>query len=397
LEAARKIYNFLNEILTMLAYNTFISTIRRIEGIKTMPSWRKRNYLARIGIFLIMAALITRFPGPYGVGGDDDHPSQNLEIRTWYDLDAIRDNLGGNHTLMNDLDSTTAGYEELAGPTANQGKGWEPIGFFIYTSVSSGCSGPEIVDGISWFGLTGTFDGQGHEIRDLFINPDKGGVGLFAYVNEDGIIKNVGVVNVTVIGDGPVGGLVGRNEGTVSNSYSTGNVTGNDWGSDLVGSVGGLVGSNRGTVFNSYSTGNVIGYLNVGGLVGAHWWGDVLNSYSTGNVIGEGEVGGLVGENHCGDVFNSYSTGNVTGTYHVGGLVGWNYEGSVSNSSWNMETSGQVTSDGGTGKTTAEMQNIATFTGAGWDIVAVALNETNPTYIWNIVNNVTYPFLSWEP
>jgi hypothetical protein len=49
------------------------------------------------------------------------------------------------------------------------------------------------------------------------------------------------------------------------------------------------------------------------------------------------------------------------------------------------------------GKTTAQMQEFTTFSGAGWNIIAVALNETNPTYIWNIVNNVTYPFLSWQP
>jgi len=60
-------------------------------------------------------------------------------------------------------------------------------------------------------------------------------------------------------------------------------------------------------------------------------------------------------------------------------------------------------SDGGTGKTTAEMMDIATFTDTEteelddpWDITAVALGETNPAYIWNIVNGQTYPFLSWQ-
>jgi hypothetical protein len=47
-----------------------------------------------------------------------------IEIWDWYDLDAIRYNLAGNYTLMNDLDSTTSGYTELASPTANGGKGW---------------------------------------------------------------------------------------------------------------------------------------------------------------------------------------------------------------------------------------------------------------------------------
>jgi hypothetical protein len=89
----------------------------------------------------------------------------------------------------------------------------------------------------------------------------------------------------------------------------------------------------------------------------------------------------------------------------VGGLVGWNGEyGYVTNSFWDIETSGQATSDGGTGKTTAEMQDIATFTDVDtegldepWDIIAVANGgERNPSYIWNIVNDVTYPFLSWQ-
>jgi hypothetical protein len=73
-------------------------------------------------VFLITVALIA---GMVGCDGDD---SQNLEIRTWYDLDAIGNNLSGSYILMNDLDSTTDGYEELASPTANGGKGWQPIG-----------------------------------------------------------------------------------------------------------------------------------------------------------------------------------------------------------------------------------------------------------------------------
>jgi hypothetical protein len=61
----------------------------------------------------------------------------------------------------------------------------------------------------------------------------------------------------------------------------------------------------------------------------------------------------------------------------VGGLVGVNCPpagencGTVSNSFWDTETSGQAISDGGTGKSTAEMKSIVTFTGAGWDIIAV--------------------------
>jgi hypothetical protein len=85
----------------------------------------------------------------------------------------------------------------------------------------------------------------------------------------------------------------------------------------------------------------------------------------------------------------------VTGENHVGGLVG-DSSGTVSNSFWDTETSGQATSDGGTGKTTAEMKSIATS--SAWDIIAVANPSIrNPAYIWNIVDDETYPFLSWEP
>jgi hypothetical protein len=294
-----------------------------------------------------------------------------LEIWDWYDLDDIRNNLAGNHILMNDLDSTTAGYEELASPTANQGNGWQPIGTF------------DIL-------FTGTFDGQGYEICDLFINcPYEDHVGLFGVVDEEGAIKDIGVMNVTMIGNWGVGGLVGWNEGTVSNSYSTGSVTGGAW-------VGSLIGGNAGTVSNSYSTGNVTGHAGVGGLVAFNnEAGTVSNSYSSADITGEEIVGGLVAGN-AGIVSNSYSTGSVSGNSSVGGLVGENEEGTVNDSFWDTETSGQVTSDGGTGKTTAEMKSIATFSAAGWNIVAVAPGERDTAYIWNIVDDETYPFLSWQ-
>jgi hypothetical protein len=236
-----------------------------------------------------------------------------LEIRDWYDLNAIRDNLCGSYILVNDLDSTTAGYEELASPTANGGAGWEPIGAWKHP-------------------FRGIFNGRGYEICDLFISrPSEGGVGFFGSVDEAGAIKDIGVVNVTVVtGDECVGGLVGYNRGTVSNSCSNGRVTGDF-------QVGGLVGRNYGTVRNSYSTGSVTGDVEVGGLVGGneHEWegieGTVSDSYSTGSVTGESVVGGLVGGSWGGTVNNSYSTGSVTGEEYVGGLLGLN-SATVSNS-----------------------------------------------------------------
>jgi len=324
-----------------------------------------KYYVKRLGILLITVALIA------GMTGCSLFPSQKLEIRDWHDLNAVRDNLRGNYILMNDLDSTTAGYEELVSPTANEGKGWHPI------------IGPESAPP-----FTGTFDGQGYEIRDLFINlPGIGYVGLFSIVGEGGRIEDIGVVNANVTSTAYIGSLVGLNDGTVSNSYSTGSMTGDLW-------VGGLIGVNSGTLSNSYSTGSVTGDNGVGGLAGGNV-GTVNNSYSICSVTGEDGVGGLIGVN-SGTLSNSYSTGKVTGNDDVGGLVGHS-EGTVSDSFWDTETSGQASSAGGTGKTTAEMQDITTFSGVVWNIVAVANSgERNPFYTWNIVDEQTYPFLNWQ-
>ena len=80
---------------------------------------RKTQSLLTVSILLVTLALIA---GVAGCG------TPRIEIWDWYDLDAVRDNLGGSYILMNNLDSTTPGYISLASPTANGGKGWDPIG-----------------------------------------------------------------------------------------------------------------------------------------------------------------------------------------------------------------------------------------------------------------------------
>jgi len=379
---------------------------------------RKHDCLALLCILLITVTLLAVMIGC------ESSPSYS-EIRNWYDLYAIRDNLSGHYLLMNDLDSTTAGYGELATGAANQGKGWQPIG----TSDDP---------------FTGSFDGRGYEITDVFINrPDEYLVGLFGAVDVGGVIQNVKVLNADVTGEWAVGCLAGENWGDVSNSYSGGTVSGEDCVGGLVGGnsggvsnscsaanvtghwdVGGLVGcsDSSGAIGNSYSVGNVTGEWAVGGLVGGNLGGIVAKSFSTSGVTGDDYVGGLVGDNQ-GTVSNSYSVGSLTGEWYVGGLVGDNDSlgivsnsyasgsvigysfvgglvgsnwGTVSNSLWDINTSDVNESDGGTGKTTVEMNDIDTFSAEGWNIIAVDSGQTNPAYIWNIVTGETYPFLSWQ-
>ena len=190
----------------------------------------------------------------------------------------------------------------------------------------------------------------------------------------------------TVRGRWEVGGLAGSNDGSIATSYSTGSVSGDR-------RVGGLMGNNGGTIDNCSSTGAVNGQEYVGGLVGRNN-GDVTNSYSTGSVSGHDYVGGLVGENDRGNVGHSYSMGSVSGESEVGGLVGSNDRGSIATSFWDMETSGLLSSDGGIGKTTSEMQTANTFLDGGWDFMDETENGTED--IWWINEGQDYPRLWWE-
>jgi len=78
--------------------------------------------------------------------------------------------------------------------------------------------------------------------------------------------------------------------------------------------------------------------------------------------------------------------GSVSGASGVGGLVGENY-GTVTNSFWNTTTSGQTTSAGGTGLTTAQMMSVSSFT--GWDIASTGGSNA----VWRIYEGQTAPLL----
>ena len=124
-------------------------------------------------------------------------------------------------------------------------------------------------------------------------------------------------------------------------------------------------------------------------------------------------TGGLVGYNSNGNITNCYSTGTVN---NGSGFIGYN-QGTESNNFWDIESSGATSSDGGTGKTTTEMKDIATFTDLNTDGLTTAwdfekdLNDDNSNeQIWDMDNSVGkisssayienfndgYPFLSWQ-
>jgi hypothetical protein len=254
------------------------------------------------------------------------------------------------------------------------------------------------------------------------------GVGPLVAWLEEGAVTRCYVEGGIVSGDEDVGGLVGFNQDTIADCYAIGIVSCNTGGGGLVGNnwggiitncysagsvagsdgVGGLVGDNLfGEITNSCSAASISGNEWVGGLGGGNGLGMITNCYATGDVSGNDLVGGLVGENASlfgfGEITNCYSVGHVEGTVNVGGLVGGDTSlvdfdgfdlGMFSSSFWDIETSGQTTSAGGTGKTTVEMQTGSTFLGAGWDFMDEAANGTED--IWWILEGQDYPKLLWE-
>jgi len=431
----------------------------------------KKTYLAVLVMILLVASvfgtvLVT------SVG--------SVEIEDWHDLNEVRDDLDGDYVLVNDLDESTDGYEEFNTRTedheaevdAGFDETWDDgdmidIQFadedydsvlsvedrdgnlkdynveedtiiieedtgerYLLVTYENALVGWEPIGGPDYLTrFKGTFDGNGHEIIDLYIDrPGKDHIGLFGRVDAEAEITDVGIDGAEVNGERYVGLLVGENDGNIRNSYATGEVKGDRFVGGLVGlhdrgllenshsagqvegnrAIGGFVGaiSSDGEVSASYATSKVSGYNRVGGLVGINEDGIVRNSYATGDVDGDETVGGLVGYNNEQLVENSYAVGQVTGDDEVGGLIGYNSEeAEVRDSFWDIESSVIEESDGGTGKSTTEMKNVSTYTDTSteglevpWDFVGDHYDDEGDGDIWDIDDEINdgYPFLVME-
>ncbi|WP_254807818.1 PQQ-binding-like beta-propeller repeat protein [Natronosalvus amylolyticus] len=291
----------------------------------------------------------------------DGTPEDPYVIKDDHDLQAMNADPDAHYVLGSDIGASLTGQW-------NDGDGFEPVGD-------------------SFDGFTGHFDGAGHTINGLTIDGSMD-VGLFS--QNGGMIENVHLEDVDITGSTPTGALAGRNTdtGEIHRASSSGDVTG------TTNRAGGLVGSNQGNVTQSFSSADVFLQSNVfngGGLAGQND-GTISQSYATGDVTGawgSQGLGGLVGQNG-GDVINSYATGTVDGSSDNGGLVAYQI-GSVTGSYWDIDATGQSTAssdgdyDGVTGLETTEMIGDA----AGENMSALDFETT-----WLLTES--YPELEWQ-
>lgn len=314
----------------------------------------------------------------------------------------------------------------------------------------SGYAGNQFhIIGMNWQGgFSGVFDGNGKTISHFtYACVDANCIGLFGWVTDQGRVENLGLIdpNICAVRGYYVGALAGQFDGSATNCYVTnacisgkhhvgglfgsvgkatrchavgvvtgvhnvGGLAGYLWDAvtccsataRVTGStcVGGLTGWCNGRLGGCFSAGSVVGDTSVGGLAGAD---DLVisNCYSICDVNGVDQVGGLTGGRAwaC-TTANCYSAGKVRGKLHTGGLVGMDcaqmvgIPNTIKACFWDMQTSGQPTSDGGTGLPTARMQIAATFLDVHWDFVGETANGSSD--LWQMPVRRGYPRLSWE-
>ena len=240
--------------------------------------------------------------------------------------------------------------------------------------------------------FTGHFDGNLFIISDLYINNDAPGLyGLFSELDgsaqvHDFILDSIDYslfINDSLTASPGIGGVAGKISdnnvdiyrvlvlGTVyMQAHSTHPSIG------VAAYAGGIVGvafrgvvKQCGTAVNATCKGSgaVTNGDYAGGISGQCYYVYHYDCYARGPVYGD-PAGGAIGniENYCAQ-YRLYSTGDVSGGT-TGGLIGDRSQTQgVYNSFWDLQTSGQATSDGGTGKNTTDMKIESTFTDAGWD------------------------------
>jgi hypothetical protein len=227
--------------------------------------------------------------------------------------------------------------------------------------------------------------------------------GCFGYndsSNINSVFCGVNVSSTQTAASSVIGGLGGGtiNDLLIDDCVATGNVSfARSAGGGFLGSLGSDA-VRMGTIRRCASFGSVtlisaynISYNQTAGFLAAnngfiydcYTW---INCYSINN-----RNGGFVAINRQ-DITNCYSKGVVgsSGNPNEGGFCGENL-GTITNSYWDTQTSGYAASNGGTGKTTAQMQGLPDAgIYVGWDV-----------NLWEFLPTNDYPYLksvkkSWQ-
>lgn len=219
----------------------------------------------------------------------------------------------------------------------------------------------------------GTFDGQGKTISGISfsigdqsaIDINKATIGIFGAVS--GTVKNLRLAGSSIEGGNNTGGIVGTNNGTVTNCHVGSNVSISSFGQWR--HIGGIVGYNIGTIDGCTSaasvstTNDVNGY---GGIVGNNVQdGTVKNCLYLGNTVSAGNstyVGAIAGYTNNGTFSNNlYHPASDSGMKAIGDETAYDAEGAERGYSITSSVDG-LTLNFGNAYNTYDYNGIALYT-----------------------------------
>lgn len=328
-----------------------------------------------ISIFLMTVCTMNaqaQFSGK-GAGTEKDP----YQITTADELFEVRNDMSAYYKQINDIDLETWILEE------SPVKGWPSIG----TDTAP---------------FMGYYDGNNKSITGLkIVQPNTDKIGLFGAI-QNGVVKNLALINVQIEGGNDVGGIVGYVDAKVSKTYVSSvtfsNVVivgGTISGKQCVGSVAGRININSfgsgdngsSTISGCFSSAHLMGIDNVGGLVGlaGSWeWSSneryplyITNNRFSGTVEAtDGYAGGIWGRElvsrsdgigwkgyrqfHCS---NNISGGSIKGAKGASGILGFPFDGTPNDSRTEIKNNVCVADTIASTETVPSIVNTIVFNG----------------------------------
>ncbi|HXH26846.1 MAG TPA: fibronectin type III domain-containing protein [Candidatus Acidoferrum sp.] len=361
----------------------------------------------------LAGALLMRAPAALAFSGSGaGTPLNPYKITTCAQLEEVSNSLAANYKLASSIDCSASmftpigsfsgtfdgGFNTISGVSAINLSG-DHIGVFSFlagATVSNLTISDSSVEGLEYVGvLAGGTNGFGsvdhvaitdsNAMGGAFIGGLLGSMFQFSVSDSHTSNTTVNGENNSGLTD-EIGGIAGEvNWSDVARTYVLGGgVTGNIDDPTQSQYIGGFAGDdgNGSTVTDSYSTANVTGHNYVGGFSGRVNDTAYATSYASGNVAGDNFVGGFTGGLYGGVLTDTFATGHVTGLIS-GGLVGITDAGSpgqIISGAWDVTRSVQANCVG-------DLQISITCTGAN---VAGAA----PNYFFN--NHTNAPLNTWD-
>ena len=220
--------------------------------------------------------------------------------------------------------------------------------------------------------LYGTLDGQGHVIRNLYVNSASYPLGLIGYLQGGASVTRLGItgsVTCTARSNAQAGGIAGYmyDKASITQCWSAVNVTSNKHAGGIAGYT-----ANGAVITDCYATGTIrssaANECYLGGICGSGFsntaGATLTNCYSVGKVVGTGGnasyVGGLSPDKTAAHYVNSfYLTGTVSGESPKYGVTGL-----------------------GTAKTADELKALASELGSSFAADTKGLNDGYPILKW---------------